>query len=251
MHPIFRSRSTVLAYFVAWIPLFVMFRFLLAYAGHLHPLESIAVTVPVIAITAFACLWPWYSCRILQLGKSPLSWLVVGHLIVAMLVSMAVVGIVHVILIGLNHVFADLEERVRGAMPVLTGMVCLTYLLSVALHYVVQAVEQSRQAEILSREAQIKALKAQVNPHFLFNSLNSISALTSVNPSKAREMCVRLSDFLRNSLRLGERVSIPFEEELALMTTYLEVERIRFGGRLRVVQNVDAKCNQARDCDAH
>jgi two-component system, LytTR family, sensor histidine kinase AlgZ len=85
-------------------------------------------------------------------------------------------------------------------------------------------------------------LKAQINPHFLFNSLNSISALTTADPSRAREMCIRLSEFLRNSLRLGERGSVPFFEELALTRTYLDVERVRFGDRLRIKQEFDREC---------
>jgi LytS/YehU family sensor histidine kinase len=125
-------------------------------------------------------------------------------------------------------------------------MVFLVFLLSVALHYVLLALESSQKAEILSREAELKALKAQINPHFLFNSLNSISALTSVDPARAREMCVRLSDFLRNSLRLGERASIPFREELALTRTYLDVEQVRFGQRLKIRQDFDPDCE---DCE--
>ena len=69
------------------------------------------------------------------------------------------------------------------------------------------AIEASRVAEaqviettVLARDAELKALKAQVNPHFLFNSLNSISALTSSDPAKAREMCILLADFLRMTL---------------------------------------------------
>jgi LytS/YehU family sensor histidine kinase len=118
-------------------------------------------------------------------------------------------------------------------------MVLLCYLLSVALHYSMLAVESGKQAEILSREAELKALKAQINPHFLFNSLNSISALTTVDPKRAREMCIRLSDFLRISLRLGEKLSIPFGEELSLASSYLDVEQIRFGTRLRVQNDFD------------
>jgi LytS/YehU family sensor histidine kinase len=134
----------------------------------------------------------------------------------------------------------------RSAAPVLAVMVFLVFLLSVALHYVLLALESSQRAEVLSREAELKALKAQINPHFLFNSLNSISALTSADPGKAREMCVRLSDFLRNSLRLGERTSVPFSEELALTRTYLDVEQVRFGQRLRVKHDVDPGCEH---CD--
>ena len=69
-----------------------------------------------------------------------------------------------------------------------------------------------------------------MNPHFLFNSLNSISALTTIDAGEAREMCIRLADFLRTSLRLGERSSIPFSEEMALTKMYLDVEQVRFGG---------------------
>jgi LytS/YehU family sensor histidine kinase len=72
--------------------------------------------------------------------------------------------------------------------------------------------------------------------------LNSISALTSIDPPKAREMCIRLSEFLRYSLRLGERLSIPFGEELTLAKTYLDVEQIRFGQRLRVLEDMDPDC---------
>jgi LytS/YehU family sensor histidine kinase len=134
----------------------------------------------------------------------------------------------------------------RWALPGLSGMVFLIYLLSVALHYALLAIESSRQYELLSREAELKALKAQINPHFLFNCLNSISALTTVDPAKAREMCVRLSDFLRSSLRLGERLSIPFAEEIILTRSYLDVEQVRFGARLRITQDFDDGCS---DCE--
>jgi LytS/YehU family sensor histidine kinase len=146
----------------------------------------------------------------------------------------------------LGRFFPGMEVRFHAAIPVLTGMVFLFYLMAIALHYLLMAVESSKQAEVLAREAELKALKSQINPHFLFNSLNSISALTSLNPAKAREMCIRLSEFLRNSLRLGERTSVPFGEELALTSTYLDVEQVRFGTRLRITRNFDGACD---DCE--
>src|SRR6202011_504583 len=133
--------------------------------------------------------------------------------------------------------------------PLVFGIGVLIYLLSVALHYVLLSMESSKESETreheartLAREAEIKALKAQINPHFLFNSLNSISALTMVDAAKAREMCVRLSDFLRSTLSLGEKQMIAFSDELALVRTYLGVEQIRFGARLRIQESVDPEC---------
>jgi two-component system sensor histidine kinase AlgZ len=128
----------------------------------------------------------------------------------------------------------------------------LLYLLSVALHYVLLSVESSKESETreheartLAREAEIKALKAQINPHFLFNSLNSIAALATVDGVRARDMCIKLSDFLRNTLSLGERQSISFGDELALAQAYLAVEQVRFGARLRIELKTDSGCD---DC---
>src|SRR5258706_12695740 len=108
------------------------------------------------------------------------------------------------------------------------------------------AQQASREAELLARDAELRALKAQINPHFLFNSLNSITALTTVDPARAREMCIRLSDFLRNTLGLGERESIQWREELQLARPFFEAEQVGFGARLRVGLNVDEECSDCR-----
>jgi two-component system sensor histidine kinase AlgZ len=245
-HPIFRNRNTLRAYAAAWIPLAALFRFTLVFAGHVRALESVALVLPLVILLGIVCLWPWYACRLLPLASASPWKPVVGQVVIAMWMSAAVMAIMHLIASAWKNVFADVLAKFNTAAPVLAGTIFLTYLLATALHYVVLAVEASRQAELLSREAQLKALKAQVNPHFLFNSLNSISALTTMDPARAREMCVKLSDFLRNSLRLGERTSIPLSEELALARTYLEVEQVRFGDRLRVHQDFDRECG---NCD--
>jgi LytS/YehU family sensor histidine kinase len=246
MHPLFQSKSTLLAYVAAWIPLGAMLGFVLGASVHLHWMECAALTLPITLLLGLVCLSPWYLCRGLPLNRTPRWKLLANHLVAAMFASAIVLAFVPPLLMMLSKVHAGLDRRFHPAMPVLASMVFLFYLLSIALHYVLLAVESSRQAEILSREAELKALKAQVNPHFLFNSLNSISALTSIDPAKAREMCIRLSDFLRNSLRLGERASIPFGEELALTGTYLDVEQVRFGQRLRVKQDFEPAC---ADCE--
>jgi LytS/YehU family sensor histidine kinase len=223
-----------------------MLAFLLSAPAHLTAAESAAITAPLSILLAFICLSPWYFCRALPLRSTPTWKLLLQHVTAAMCISAMVVVIARILVAGFSSVFPRLSEKFGPAIPVLAGVVALLYLLSIALHYVLLAVESSRQAELLSREAELKALKAQVNPHFLFNSLNSISALTTIDPSKAREMCIRLSEFLRHSLGLGERVSIPFVEELELTRTYLDVEQVRFGHRLRVAQDFDPLC---ADCE--
>lgn len=242
MHPLLKTRSGFLSYLAVWVLFGSMFGFVLSITGGLRASEAVSVALPVAVILALECLGPWYYLRARPFRKTAPWKLIATFLFAALCMSAVVMVVVHVTVAALGGVFPKLYERIHSALPALAGMVILIYLLSIALHYVLFAIESSRQAELLSREAELKALKAQVNPHFLFNSLNSISALTSVDPQKARDMCVRLSEFLRNSLRLGERVSIPFSEELALTKTYLEVEQIRFGKRLRVAQDFDPAC---------
>jgi LytS/YehU family sensor histidine kinase len=151
--------------------------------------------------------------------------------------------------IGVARVLAfamDLGSQLNPAVPQLVVLGLLLYLLSVALHYAMLAVEASREAALQTRDAELRALKSQINPHFLFNCLNSISALTSTDPARAREMCVLLSDFLRKTLGLGERASIAWREELELARTYLEVEQVRFGARLQVEMQVDDACAECQ-----
>jgi two-component system, LytTR family, sensor kinase len=87
-------------------------------------------------------------------------------------------------------------------------------------------------AEKLSREAELYKLRQQLQPHFLFNSLNSISALIGSDPSQARKMIHQLSDFLRTTLRKEEEQWVKMEEELQSLELYLEIEKVRFGYRL-------------------
>ena len=122
----------------------------------------------------------------------------------------------------------------------------LLFLLSLAVHYVLLAFEAAREAErrqleleILAREAELRALRAQIDPHFLYNSLNSISALTGSDAPGARRMCLLLADFLRNTLEVSARQRIPLAEELALAERYLSIEQVRFGSRLRIERRVD------------
>ncbi|HJW08574.1 MAG TPA: histidine kinase, partial [Holophagaceae bacterium] len=146
-----------------------------------------------------------------------------------------------------------LPEIANHALPYLWVFGVVLCLASAAFYYLLLAQARAQEAEqerlqlmMLAREAELKALRAQLNPHFLFNSLNSISALTSLDSGKAREMCVLLSEFLRRSLGLGERESVALREELDLARGYLAIERIRFGKRLELDWALDPDAEGAQ-----
>jgi len=85
-------------------------------------------------------------------------------------------------------------------------------------------------------------LKSQINPHFLFNSLNSISSLTITNPEKARDMVIKLSDFLRYSVSTNTSRFTTLQNELANIQRYLEIEKVRFGDKLQFEFILEGTC---------
>jgi len=246
MHPLL-SRNRLGLYLLAWAPLTATSIYVLVTRGGLGWLQATALAVSVFLFYAFLCLSAWYPCRATPLGRVSFLRLLLTHLSAAVLISFvwtqAGAALSYAILSP--ETFEAIRTQFRPQLNSIFTIGVLLYLLSVAFHYVLIAMENSRHAEaqavearVLARDAELKALKAQVNPHFLFNSLNSISALTSIDPARARDMCVLLGDFLRLTLGLGERTSVRFSEELDLLQKYMAIEKVRFGTRLTMLEEI-------------
>lgn len=105
----------------------------------------------------------------------------------------------------------------------------------------IKALERADQMERLAREAELYQLRQQLQPHFLFNSLNSISSLVKSRPEEAREMVLQLSDFLRKTIRKENDKWISVAEELEYLDLFIGIEKLRFGHRLSVHFNIDAQ----------
>jgi two-component system, LytTR family, sensor histidine kinase AlgZ len=137
------------------------------------------------------------------------------------------------------------SEVYAAAVPLFLGMGTVIFVAVAFVHYLLIAWREAAEADrralelaVLAREAELKALKMQLAPHFLFNSLNSISALTGSSPRVARDMCLLLASFLRKSLMFGAMARITLEEEISLIADFLAIEQVRFGSRLRVQTEV-------------
>jgi two-component system, LytTR family, sensor histidine kinase AlgZ len=247
MHPLFLRARHLGLYLLAWIPLAGILVYLLGSGGGLSWAEAAALSVPLCGVYAFVCLSAWYPCRALPLEKSGFGKLAASHLVAGAIWSILWVELAKAMAAGLSHYsrFTGLDQRLPKHFPVLWVTGVLLYVMSVTFHYVLLAEQASREAQaralearVLARDAELKALRAQVNPHFLFNCLHSVSALTSSNPAKAREMCILLADFLRTTLRLGGKETITLEEELALVRGYLAIEKVRFGARVQMEEEI-------------
>ncbi len=121
-------------------------------------------------------------------------------------------------------------------------LIILVYYLFLSATKLAEKASRQAQLESLVREAELKILRSQINPHFLFNSLNSISSLTVTDPVKAREMIVKLSDFMRYSLSSRNDQPVTLRNEMESLRLYLEIEKIRFSDRLVIEEEISDEC---------
>jgi len=185
----------------------------------------------------------WLDQRIVRprLEKVSPDWLRLG-LGMSLLLLDHVVGAV-VSLLVCSRLFGF--EVVPGAAWVVVGAMVIAFPIvhgtELALRFLRQVQEKERQKEqlrALATEAELRALKAQINPHFLFNTLNTIAELIHADSERAEATVERLAEMFRYVLNGSERGLVPLHEELAFLDDYLEIERVRFGARLRVSRDV-------------
>lgn len=196
----------------------------------------------------------WVVCRRVPFARFPLPILISIHFVLSILFSALWLFVSY----GLwylqegSKIFSYFEsygEGTVGAKQVfgwqfLFGMI--TYLLVAGIFYTIIYYNQFREKQlqeaelkILTRDAELKALKMQIHPHFLFNSMNSINALVTRNPKQARGMIAKLSELLRVSLESRDRMFVSLKEELDVARLYLEIEKMRFQDRMEVHEEID------------
>lgn len=199
-------------------------------------------------ILSVMCLTVSNNLKYYRPGKSRYAYLLVWCLaisIVWLFISFSLMNLVITNNVAyLNFLINTLVVRF-GTGVLITG--CIAMLSWMWYNLQEQQDYEHRRAEALklARDAELYKLRQQFNPHFIFNSLNSISALSGSAPEKARYMIQQLSDFLRGSIKKEEDVFITLEEELLHLNLYLEIEKVRFGHRLNSIINVH---EDTKDC---
>lgn len=248
MHPILFNRRTLALYLGIWLFVGLLIELPYCFALRDQWYVLLAADIPNNIFCALVCLSSYYLCKFFPIHST--KWyILLGVFLVA---GCAASGIV----MGFGYIWGNFIDSLRLAAPIIPlydqwlagifSMIVLIFLLVAALHYVIIAFEKSKETErqtlelqLLAQDAELRALRAQIDPHFLFNSLNSISALTTANPERARTMIILLADFFRNSLDLGAKNRIPLSDELSLIDKFLTIEQVRFGSRLNVERMID------------
>lgn len=238
LHPVFSHTRSLYIYLLAWAVFGAAQALFLTFYINL-PLVS-AITDAVI-----------YNLIMVLLGISlwfPVVYAKKNETITGMLIQNLLTGMVFIGLwMGLSHILSHaIIGNDAGYLSMSQKMIPFRILTGSFLFLVLMAMYhlfifysdlemQKFKEETLKKqvkESELKALKAQLNPHFLFNSLNSISSLTITDPDGARVMLNQLSDFLRFALQKSNADLITLREELQNMNRYLEIEKVRFGHRL-------------------
>lgn len=145
---------------------------------------------------------------------------------------------------------SDFHDSFSFEMHLLRGIFILLILSVILLIYWIDQqleIEDRIKQFVIQKERELRRqelqqLQQQLQPHFIFNSLNSINALTMSQPEEARKMIQQLSDFLRGTLKLNEEPFNSFENEIKHIHNYIEIEKIRFGHRLEVIFNIEEEC---------
>jgi hypothetical protein len=203
---------------------------------------SLQFSVPLAMLLGFQVLSCWYMMQSLPARETPWprligTWFAAAVIILSIWLGTGLWWANFTLPPELEQQYGDIPYRVA---PLLALLGLVAYSMAILSHYMVAAFEYSRNAErrvlesqVHAREAELKSLRAQLDPHFLFNSLNSVAALIGSDAAAARRMCYLMSSFFRKSISLGREPAIALAAEIDLVETFLSIEAVRFGERLR------------------
>ncbi len=250
-NPILKSAKNVLFY--------VLFIVIIAnlYANLISFDSKVSVTITIVDAVVFNLLIGllgfsfWYSSVYLSIENNKISKVILTHFGGGILISIVwmVIGYFIVISIVTDTELFDIFFVDTLKSRFIIGI--LYYFLMTAFYYIViyysgfqERVIKETELKNLVTEAELRSLKFQINPHFIFNSLNSMSALTEIDPKKAKQMIIKLADFLRYTLANNDRQKNTLNEELKNIKLYLDIEKIRFEEKFEYIEELHEECGK-------
>lgn len=254
MHPLLSHLRGLAAYLLAWVLAGLALAALLHGLGLAPWNRALPWALPLCAVFAFVALATYYPCRSRPFGTA--SWqAALGYraglvlTLAALMLALAAGWDAAAGLLGHAQGWVGLTGRghallAAGLLALLT-LAVLAHDLLIAFQTARAASTREAQARLLARDMELQLLRLQIDPHFLFNSLNSISALTHLDPAAARAMAIDLAQFFRQTLDLAGRERIRLEDELGLVAHYVAIEKQRLGDKLLTAVDAAPDCLEA------
>lgn len=248
-NPILNDRRTFMYFAGIWVIVICIHIFLLVFSGQVSTAE--AVTDSVISNLLFGAigLGLWYPIFFGKSDDEKLISSVINNMVGCLLAVGFWLGLTYFLLASLFNTHQEYLGFIRKSLPWRAGIGVLYYEVMILVYYLIifyrnnkENLVKEAELKTLVKESELKSLKSQINPHFLFNSLNSISSLTMIEPAKAQEMIIKLSEFLRYTTSNKEEKFTSLGQEIGNINRYLDIEKIRFGKRMIVKQDISKLC---------
>ena len=248
-NPILKSFKNFNTYLLCWLIL-ALINFLLLYFGtDIGASTSVADSSIFTILLGGLGLSLWYPARYIPLEQNKITKVLISHLIGAVITAVLWILIGTYIMLGIIGFANNYETFIYTTLPWRFLIGILFYALITSFYYMIiyytgfnERMIKEAELKNLVTEAELKSLKFQINPHFIFNSLNSISALTEIDPAKAKSMILKLADFLRFILATNEREKNKLSEELKNIRLYLEIEKVRFEDKFEFKEEIEPEC---------
>lgn len=245
----FRNLIILLLYSLSY----ALISFLILYLGLELDFNSSVIEslVSAVVLCGLTIIWH-YPAKYISIEQNRLLKVTASHIITAIISSglwMLLIYSVMVPIIGFeekyqNYFYHTILWRFLVGLMLYAVVVSFYYIVSYYSESQERAVKESELKNLIT-QAELRSLKFQINPHFIFNSLNSMSALTEIDPKKAKEMIIKLADFLRYILATNEREKNKLSEELKNIRLYLDIEKIRFEDKFDYSEQIAEECNKA------
>lgn len=232
-----------------WLLYALLRTVLVVQGGHLDPAHALRNELVGAGVLALLSLPAWWLF-VRELDRANWWWKLAGHAVYGPIYAWAVFELFVLVLQALPPAGETAPNFDQLQWWIMFGALTV-YVAQFAIYHTIRSIqrlrlqeEQASTLEALARESELTALKAQINPHFLFNTLNSISATIKRDPEEARAMIAQLAQLLRYALENTDEEMVPLEEELNFTRSYLALASKRFGDRLQVDFDVDEETRE-------
>lgn len=248
--PVLKNKSFFLNYIIIWVIVIVAHTVIISYFYGEGILVSLSDSLLFNVLFSIIGVYVWFPAKFIKTETGKRFVVLFNHILIALIITGVWLTVGYSIM---SMAFSENTSYVQFLQVSLPWRFFLGifFYAGTAMFYYVMIFHNSLQEKIyrevelkgMVREAEMNMLKFQLNPHFIFNSLNSISSLTLTSPEKAREMIIKLSDFLRYSLQQGGVQKSTLKNELNNIENYLAIEKIRFGDKLEFTKEMEVDCS--------
>lgn len=248
-HPILSNKVRLIVWWLVWLFLALgqSLLFYLAYGKFIN--ISILDSLVSLLIYSGVALSLWFPFRYFN-GDNHTTTGLISNLVASGALSITLwIVLTKLIMIAVLPQQTNYQEYWVATFPYrvgtgvfIYGLIILTYYLFVSLSNLSEKNAKEARLESLVKETELKMLRSQINPHFLFNCLNSISSLTITDPEKARDMVVKLSEFMRYALSRKDEQPVTLQNEFENIRLYLDIEKVRFGDKLNTEEMIEKEC---------